>query len=115
MTTHGESRLLLTPLPSRGNLPWGGLGIQSFFVGSGFQAKPSCPTMALFLFLKGSPQVSWRSGKQRFQRKWHYGDYAFIGHAPDIADVLVDGDHEGLVIHIPPQEMDGWMRHFSFK
>lgn len=70
--------------------------------------------MVLFLYLKGALRVSWRSGQQRLQRHWKYGDYAFIGQAPDIADVRIDGDHEGLAIDIPSRETDGWMQHFSF-
>jgi len=114
MTTDGANRLLLTPLPSTGSGVWSGLGIQSFRIRSGFQAKPSCPAMVLFLYLKGAPRVSWRSGAQRLQRHWKYGDYAFIEKTPDIADVLVDGDHEGLAIDIPSQEMNGWMQHSAF-
>lgn len=112
MRTQGESGLLLTPLPTTGNLPWGGIGIQSFFVASGFQPKPSCPSMVLFLHLKGSPKVSWRSGRQQFHRNWKYGDYTFIGRDLELRDVHVDGDHAGLAIDITSQDVDVWMRNF---
>jgi AraC-like DNA-binding protein len=70
--------------------------------------------MHLLLYLKGSPKVSWRNGKRSFQRKWKYGDYTFVGKDLEICDVSVDGDHEGLAIGMPSEEMEVWMQSFSF-
>ncbi|MET0981430.1 MAG: AraC family transcriptional regulator [Telluria sp.] len=114
MNDASEIRLLLTPLPTAGAARWGGLTVKSFFVGSGFQLKASFPLMYLLVYLEGSPQVSWRTGKQTFQRNWKYGDYTFVGKDFEICNVSVEGDHGGLAIEIPFAEMDMRMQNFSF-
>jgi AraC family transcriptional regulator len=95
------ARCVLTPFPAIGETPWGGLGIQSFFVGSGFHPKPDCPSMHLFLYLRGSPKIAWRDGRKNFQRNWKHGDYTFVGKDLEVFDLSIEGDHEGLAIDIP--------------
>ncbi|MFC5462235.1 helix-turn-helix domain-containing protein [Massilia niabensis] len=113
MNTDRAIQLLMSPLPDAGGTPWGGLPVKSFSVSSGFQSRLACPSMHLLLYLKGSPKVSWSNGKQTFRRNWKYGDYSFVGKDLEIRNVSVDGDHEGLAIQIPFEEMDRRMQNFS--